>query len=251
MSGKETEAAKKVEDEATPNPEVETPTPEAAKYSQKDVDDFLAEKAKTIVDLESQVKGIRKLQSESAQEVNRLRTQPQSSGMMEALEAVIKAMPQKTDEMGNAVANPAIKQAQQRLTYLKQQEVAKKRVDFLEVEKQKMHQEITDAGLDPNSAEFDTVEDAFDLQNVQAARRRLDRALKMHKGGKEQKVAEEKKPKTEEEIRADERAKVVKEWTKQDNGSPSAAGTRSFTAEQIGKMPYKEWVDAGKPRATK
>ena len=243
MSEKEAEVAEKAEVETTPKPEVETPEPEAAKLTQEDMDDILAEKAKTIVDLESQLKGIKKLQSESALEVNRLKTQPQSSGMAETVEALIKAMPKQTDEMGNEVINPEIKKVQARLNYLKQQEGQKQRVTYLEGEKTKMRQEITDAGLDPNSAEFDTVEDAFDLQNIPAAKRRLDRILK--KAGKEQKV--EKKAETEEEMKTRIRAEVVKEYTKQDNGTPTGGNLSGGLKRELeGKNPReaKQALDA-------
>lgn len=234
MSEKGTEVAEKTEVET----KVETTEPEAAQYSQEDMDDVVAEKAKTIVDLESQLKGIKKLQSESALEVNRLKTQPQSSGNIEAMEAMLKAFPQQSDEFGKPVINPEIKKVQARLSYLKQQEGQKQRVAYLEGEKTKMRQEITNAGRDPDSAEFDTVEDAFDLQNIPAARRRLDRVLK--KAGKELKVDGKKKPETEEEMEERIRANLVKEYTKQDNEAPSGANLTGGLKEVLAGKDPKE-----------
>ncbi len=253
MSEKEIEVAEKVEVEVTT--EAEPLTPEATEYSQEDVDDFMAEQKKKIVDLESQVKGLSKKQSEATLEANRLRTRAESSGNIETLEAVLKAIPPTVDEFGKTVSNPEIKKAQEHLARLKQQERNKQFVAYQEGERQKMRKEAEDAGLDPDGDELALVELAWDNNNPAVAKKWLDKAITKHQkeAPKERKMSEKenKKQETEEEIRADERDKVVKELTKQDVGSPAGSSGHLYTGAQIGDMSYEEWVAAGKPKAKK
>lgn len=103
-------------------------------------------------------------------------------------------------------------------------------------------------------------DDIDTLHNIRNLIRSRDFDLAEKKIAKaEANLSEEEKPKESEEDRQktlDEGvlAKLKQDYPdlyKTDTGGPSAGGKRSFTAEQIGEMSYKEWVDAGKPGVTR
>ena len=209
----------------------------AKTYTQEDMDALKTEYDSKVADLHNQNKGIRKLQSEAVRELNRLKSQPQSNGNTEVLEAMLKAIPKQQDEYGNpAAASPEVRRAEAILRSAKQREAEQKRTAYYEGLRQKavderltMRKEIEEVGLNPDSEEFALVELAWDNNNPAAARKWLDKAL-----GKRSK-AEPKgdKVKSEDEVRADERAKVIKELTKQDVNVPSRAGKPQFTVNSL------------------
>ncbi|KKN73868.1 hypothetical protein LCGC14_0396700 [marine sediment metagenome] len=242
MSEKEAE----VEETATePNGEVQE---EATKtFAQEDVDAIVAEKNKRIKDLENQNKGLSKLQSEATLDAERLRSQPQSSGVAEALEAVLKAMPQQTDIDGRPVINPEIAKAQARLNFLKQQERQKQQVAYATGERQKMRQEAEEAGIDPDGDELALVELAWDNNNPAVARKWLDKAKKKHL--KTEPAKETKVTKTEEEIRAEVTSELTAKYKIQDTISPSGVNV-SFTETERkyaeGEISFTEYSAARK-----
>lgn len=246
MTEEKTEATKTAEVKQTEATEV------AKTYTQEDMDELKTEYDGRVAKLENQFTGIKKLQSETDKENNRLKNQPQSSGNTEVLEAILNALPQPKDDYGNPTISPEVLKAQAALKVAKQRDAQAKYATQIErqhqkavEERQKMRKEVEDAGLDPDGEELALVELAWDNNNPAAARKWLDKALKKVKP-KREKVKE-----TEEEMEVRIRADVVKKLTKQDTESPSGVGNRLFTGEQLGEMTYKEWVAAGKPKAVK
>ena len=234
MSEKEDKATEKVEEA-----KVETTPEVAGKFSQEDVNDFLAEQKKTIGNLQDQVKGLSKKQSEAVQEANRLRNLPQSSENTEILEGILKLIPQQKDEYGNATTqSPEVASLQRKLTVAKQRDIRKQREAYAEGERQKMRKDAEDVGLDPDGKELALVELAWDNNNPTAARKWLNRAIKEHQP--EVKPKGDNVKETEEEMEKRIRADVVKELTKQDTASPVGAGTRTFTSAEIADRGFYE-----------
>ena len=207
--------AKVEETTTTPEPQVETTEPERT-FTQEDLDAIVTEKDKAY-------QGLQKVIARKDQELETQRKQPTQSNtqlyktMLEELEAQSSG----TDELGQVrKPSPRIAQLRRQVRALEQQEVRQQHQSQLEGERNKMRKEAEDVGLDPDSEEFYPVVDAFHTGNTPEAKRRLDRILKKHE------VKETKVGKTEEEIRAEERAKVIEELglKKQDGGSPSGGG---------------------------
>ncbi|KKN56939.1 hypothetical protein LCGC14_0567310 [marine sediment metagenome] len=230
MSEQEVEVVGDVE----PKVELEAP-PKATEYSKEDVDEIVGEKDKRIVDLESQLKGIRKLQSEADLEVKRLKSLPQSSGNTEILEQMLKAIPQQKDDYGNTIASPEIKKLERQLAIAKQRDFNVRQRAAADGERQKMRKEAEEAGLDPDGKDLALVELAWDNNNPQVARKWLNRAIAEHQGEKPKEQEVKEKVKTEEEIRTEVTAELTAKYKIQDPISPSGDGAQ-LTVEQIKEM---------------
>lgn len=177
--------------------------------------------------------------NEKNRELDRLKNQPQSSGSTEVLEAMLKAIPRQKDEYGNPQKpSPEVLKAEQFLRTAKYRDMASRRATQMEGERQKIIKEAEELGLDVLGEEFYAVEDAFDLGNVEAARRRFDRIAKKHQKAepKGDNVKE-----TEEDMKQRIRAEVVKELSKQDTSNPSGA-SQVYTRESIAKMSVEDFA---------
>ena len=224
MSEKEAEVAEGVE------PKVEASL-EATKFSKEDLDTILGEKDKRIVDLESQLKGIRKLQSEADLELKRFRNQPQSTGNTQLLKELITTIetPQTQDEFGNIKPSPRLAQLKASVARMEIQEKQQQQRQYADAERLKMRKEAEDAGLDPDGEDLALVELAWDNNNPTAARKWLNKAIAKHP--KEQKV-ESKVGKTEEEIRAEVKAELLAKYKIQEIASPSVSSSSFKRIEQ-------------------
>ena len=227
---------------ATPEPEAET-TETTKTFTQEDLDAIVSEKDKAY-------QGLQKVIARKDQELETSRKQPPTQSNTQAVKLLLELEEERANtpnELGEVrKPSPRIAQLKAEVRRLEQQEAGKRYQAQLESKRDEIRRKAEEKGIDPDSAEFYPVVDAYYTGNFPEAERRLARIPA--KQEKEQKVG-----KTEEEIRVEERAKVIEELglKKQDGGSPSGAGRGSFTAEEIGDMSYKVWVDAGKPGAKK
>jgi len=219
--GEQVEGAEEpsVEEPTAPEPEAEVTEP-IKTFTQEDVDAIVAEKDKAYQGLQKVI--ARK--DREAEQRQKIPAQPKSS-QVNVLKAMADTLATGEGEYGEVPEARKAKLAQLRQTIasLEQQERIEQMRIVAETEKQRMHQEAVDAGLDPYSEEFFPVEDAFDLGNYPAAKRRHERILAKHQ--KEAKPVEEKKVKTEEDKEAEIEARILEKYglTKQDTGGPSAA----------------------------
>ena len=217
MAEKEKEA--EVEEATTQSQVEETETPKT--FTQEDLDAIVAEKDKAY-------QGLQKVIARKDQELETRKTQPKVQGNAQALKLLTEELASQTDEYGEGKSSSP----------------------RIEGKRQEMRKKAEDVGLDPDGEEFYPVVDAFHIGNLHEAERRISRILKRHETKKEKTVGKATS-KTETEIRAEERAKVIDELglKKQDGGGPS--GTSKSFAElekryAEGGIRYEEYSAARK-----
>ena len=240
MAEKEKEA--EVEEATTQSQVEETETPKTV--TQEDLDAIVAEKDKAY-------QGLQKVIARKDQELETRKTQPKVQGNAQALKLLTEELASQTDEYGEGKSSsPRIAQIRTQIRLLEQQEARQRYQDQLEGKRQEMRKKAEDVGLDPDGEEFYPVVDAFHIGNLHEAERRISRILKRHETKKEKTVGKATS-KTETEIRAEERAKVIDELglKKQDGGGPS--GTSKSFAElekryAEGGIRYEEYSAARK-----
>ena len=215
--GEQVEQAEETQVEEPTETEAEA-TETVKTFTQEDLDAIVGEKDKAY-------QGLQKVIARKDRELEQRQThaQPKSS-QVNVLKAMAETLSTGEGEYGEVPEARKAKLAQlrQTITNLEQQERFEQARIVAETEKQRMRQEAADVGLDPDSEEFFPVEDAFDLGNYPAAKRRHERIIAKHT---KEKPVEEKKGKTEEDKEAEIEARILKKYglDKQDTGGPSAA----------------------------
>ena len=216
-----------VSQETKVNTEVSLETAEVERetFTREDLDAVKAE-------AEARIAGLNRVVSRKdreLEEAKRLQSQPVSQiPILKTLIEEMEATP-TPDEYGVTKPSPKLAGLKRQVAILEQQENAARVKAYAQTEHQKLVQQITDAGLDPNSEDFYPVEDAWEMGNYAVAARRVERILAKQKPKEETTVV---KGKTEEEIRTDEREKVLVKYKIQDIGTPSGSSSSFKRIEQ-------------------
>lgn len=220
---------------------------QAKTYTQEELD---AAKAEIKTDADKQYQGIQRVVSQKDQKIKELEakpTQPSIGGDDTVLEFLLQDRKSKAAELGET--DPMIAKLEAELAERKQKQSQGAQLRWQEQVTQqqgeKFDQQIKEAGLDPSDERLDDFHDAFEDAKEDGkfgkAERKLDRIL-----GKI-KPSESKGKETEEDTFAKRLEEEKRKWMEEhgllatETGGPSAGGQRSFTAEEIRTMSYKDF----------
>ncbi len=200
---------------------------------------------------EEKEKGFKSLQRQLSEK----KVIPQSSlPQAQATQELISAIENQVREAGDTMSpttQAKLNAARQQLAAIEQQAAYEKQDAITLGVAADLRNELIDAGIDPDGSKCDGVWDAIQIAkmsdgNFDNAKKRTSRIIKNIK--KEEPKKEEP---SDDAVQVAARKILEKEGKlKTHDGGPSGAGSRVYSPEQLGDMSYKEWVAAGKPRAT-
>jgi len=216
------EATDELETEATEEQVKPTTEPETITLKKDELDAILDQK------MSEKYKTIQQTLSKKDRIIKELQTQ-QPQEEVETFEAMVKFL-ERPDEYGNIPEGQRselakIKASLHRMKIEKQQKAWRAQA---EVKRDDMHQKITEAGLEPDDEVFLTPWALYNIGFPDIAAQQVE-AILAKRQKKQEKTEVKKVAKTEEELRKEVEAEVLKKYklVKQDTGGPTgASGSR-------------------------